>query len=117
MAKRAGSELRGLVRAALEINRPITILGSTMLLVLLATLMGVIADPHVITGAPAWVKPAKFAISISIYCFTFVRLLGFVDNHPRLTRWMANVVAISFIVEMTAIVTQAARGTTSHFST
>jgi hypothetical protein len=62
------------------------------------------------------VKPATFAISIGIYCFTFVWLLGFIEDRPRLTCWMANVVVISLVVEMTAIVTQAARGTTSHFN-
>ena len=97
-----------MVRSALEINRPLTILGGVMLVVLLATLVGVSLDPRIITAAPAWVKPAKFAISISIYCFTFVWLLGFIANHPHLTGWIANVVVISFIVEMTAIFTQAA---------
>jgi hypothetical protein len=43
--KRAGSELRSLVYAALEINRPITILGGAMLLVLVATVVGVFVDP------------------------------------------------------------------------
>ena len=114
--KRAGGEFGALVRSALEINRPLTILGGVMLVVLLATLVGVSLDPRIITAAPAWVKPAKFAISISIYCFTFVWLLGFIAKRPRLTCWMANVVVISFIAEMTAIFTQAARGTTSHFN-
>jgi hypothetical protein len=103
-----------LVRAALDINRPLSILGAGMLLVLLATLVGAVVDPGVITGAPAWVKPAKF--EISIYSFTFVRLLSFLEDCPRLSRWMANLVTISFMVEMTAILTQAARGTTSHFN-
>jgi hypothetical protein len=116
MMKRAGSLLRSLVRAGLDINRPLTLLGAGMLLVLLAALVGVVVDPRVITGAPAWVKPAKFAISISIYSFTFVWLLSFLEDRPRLSSWMANVITISFIVEMTAIVTQAARGTTSHFN-
>jgi len=116
MMTRAGSELRSLVRAALDINRPLTILGAGMVLVLLATLVGVVVGPRVITGAPAWVKPAKFAISISVYSLTVVCLLSFLEDCPRLSRWMANVVTISFIVEMTAIVTQAARGTTSHFN-
>ena len=111
------SELvRTLLHQAFTFNRPMTILGGAMLLVLLAALGGVLLDHRVITGAPVWLKPAKFAISISVYCFTFVWLLGFVENRPRLVRFVANVTVISFIVEMIAIIVQAARGTTSHFN-
>jgi len=108
--------VRNLLNQAFTINRPLTILGGAMLLVLLVALGGILLDHRVITGAPAWLKPAKFAISISVYCFTFVWLLGFVENRPRLVRLVANVTVISFIVEMIAIVVQAARGTTSHFN-
>jgi hypothetical protein len=34
---------------------------------LAVSLAGLLLDPRVITGAPAWLKPIKFAISISIY--------------------------------------------------
>jgi hypothetical protein len=51
-----------------------------------------------------------------VYCFTFVWLLGFVESRPRLARFATNVTAVSLIVEMTVILTQAARGTTSHFN-
>jgi hypothetical protein len=87
-----------------------------MVLVFLATVAGILLDHRIITGAPAWLKPAKFALSVSVYCFTFVWLLGFVKNWPRLARFAANVTVVSFVVEMTVIVTQAARGTTSHFN-
>ena len=97
-------------------NWPLTMLGVGMILVFLAALAGVLIDHRVITGAPAWLKPAKFAVSVSVYCFTFVWLLGFVESRPRLARFAANVTAVSFIVEMTVILTQAARGTTSHFN-
>jgi hypothetical protein len=87
-----------------------------MLITFVATLFGIFVDHRVITGAPAWLKPAKFAISVSIYCFTFVWMLGFVENRPRLVRLLGNVTAASLIVEMVVILAQAARGTTSHFN-
>jgi len=37
-----------------------------MMFVLVVALIGLLLDPRVITGAPAWLKPMKFAISISI---------------------------------------------------
>jgi hypothetical protein len=104
------------LQRAWRANRPLTILGAAMIFVFLATLGGVLLDHRIITGAPAWLKPAKFAISISVYCFSFVWMLGFVESRPRLARFAANVTAVSFIVEMTVILTQAARGTTSHFN-
>src|SRR6266852_3548209 len=113
---RRGEVLRHFLLRALAANRALTILGGAMLITFFATLVGIFVDHRVITGAPAWLKPAKFAISVSIYCYTFVWLLGFVENRPRLVRLVANVTVASFIVEMIVIITQAARGTTSHFN-
>lgn len=110
------TSLRTLLDRAFLLSRPLTILGGIMLVTFAATLVGIVADPRVITGVPAWVKPAKFALSVSVYCFTFVWLLGFVENRPALVRLTANVTVISITVEMIAIITQAARGTTSHFN-
>jgi hypothetical protein len=113
---RTGDPSKTFLQRAWRTNRPLTMLGVAMILVFLATLAGVLLDHRIITGAPAWLKPAKFAISVSLYCFTFVWLLGFVESRPRLARFAANVTVVSFIVEMTVILTQAARGTTSHFN-
>ena len=108
--------LRDLLHRPFAANRPLTVMGGAMLLTFLATLVGIFVDHRIITGAPAWLKPAKFAISVSIYCFTFVWLLGFVENRPRLVRLVTNVTVTSFVVEMMVIIGQAARGTTSHFN-
>jgi hypothetical protein len=109
-------DLRPALQRALSISRPLTIAGLAMLLTLAATLVGLLLDPRVITGAPAWLKPAKFAISISIYSFTLIWLLGFVQGRPRLVRLVANVTTVALVVEIVLIVAQAARGTTSHFN-
>lgn len=100
----------------LALSRPLTVLGAIMLITFLATVAGILIDPRVITGVPAWVKPAKFAISISVYAFTLAWLLGFVEGHSRVVRLIANVTVVSIVAEMVAIITQAARGTTSHFN-
>ena len=105
-----------LLRSAFAVNPALTILAVTMLITFVATLLGIFIDHRVITGAPAWLKPAKFAISVSVYCFTFVWMLRFVENRPRLVRLLANVTTASLIVEMVVILTQAARDTTSHFN-
>jgi hypothetical protein len=87
-----------------------------MALVLLAAVIGLVVDPDVITGAPAWLKPAKFAISVAIYSFTFVWLLTYVKGHPRLVRFASWVTAASFALEIALIVWAAATDTTSHFN-
>src|SRR5215470_15846875 len=111
-----GTSMRSVLERLLGLNRPLTVLGAVMLITFLATAVGILIDPRIITGVPAWVKPAKFAISISVYAFTFAWLLGFVEGYPRLVRLIANVTVASIFVEMVAIITQAARGTTSHFN-
>jgi hypothetical protein len=87
-----------------------------MLLVLMVALAGLLLDPRVITGAPAWLKPMKFAVSISIYCFTLLWLLTFVRGRPRLVGLVSWVTAVALLVEMVIIVGAAALGTTSHYN-
>ena len=87
-----------------------------MLLTLGATIAGLLLDPRVITGAPAWLKPAKFAVSISIYCLTLLWLLTFVRGHPRLVAVVAWGTAVGLAIEEVIIIAQVMRGTTSHFN-
>lgn len=104
------------LRRAWAFSRPLTFAGVAMLLTLLVALAGVILDPRVITGAPAWLKPAKFAISISIYCFTLLWLLTFVRGRPRLVRLVAWSTAIGLGLEEVLIAGAVIFGTTSHFN-
>lgn len=104
------------LRQLLKINQALTLVGVLMLATLLGTFVGLLVDPRVITGAPAWLKPAKFALSSSIYAFTFVWLLGFVRGHPRLVAISANTVAAVLVIEVAIICLQVVRGTTSHFN-
>lgn len=119
---RVGSRLPGpatlldLLGRAWSFSRPLTFVGVAMVLTLVAALAGVLFDPRVITGAPAWLKPAKFAISISIYCFTLLWLLTFVRGRPRLVGLVAWATAIALGIEMVIIAGQVVRGTTSHFN-
>jgi hypothetical protein len=107
---------RVMLRRAWAANRSLTFLGLTMLLTLAVSLAGIALDPRVIAGAPAWLKPAKFGVSIAIYSFTLVWLLTFVKGHPRLVRLTSIATTISFVVELVIVVLQVVRGTTSHFN-
>jgi hypothetical protein len=107
---------RDLLRRAWALSRPLTLVGVAMLLTLLAALVGIFADPRVLTGTPAWLKPAKFAISISIYCFTLLWMLTFVRGRRRLVDLISWVTVVALFVEMALIAGAAALGTTSHYN-
>src|SRR5215210_5905292 len=65
-------------------NPPLVVLVLAMLVVAAVALLGVIIDTRVITGAPAWMKPLKFAVSIAIYGATLLWMLTFIPDRPRL---------------------------------
>lgn len=98
------------------INAPLTLVGIFTFGLLLLMLPGLLLDERVITGAPAWLKPCKFAFSTSVYSFTFVWLLGLLKQHRRLASLAANATAFGLVVQIIVIIVQVVRGTTSHFN-
>jgi hypothetical protein len=87
-----------------------------MLGALAASLAGLALDPRTITGAPAWLKPAKFAISTAIYAFTLAWVFSYLSAWPRVRRIVSWTTASVFVLEVAIIDVQAWRGTTSHFN-
>ena len=47
-------------------DKALTASALLMLAALAAFVVGLAVDPRIITGAPAWLKPAKFAVSTAI---------------------------------------------------
>jgi hypothetical protein len=95
---------------------PLTAVGTLMLVVAVASVVGMLVDPRTITGAPAWLKPFKFAISTAVYSLTLAWIFGSLSDWPRVRRVVGWVTAIVFVLEVAIIGTQAWRGTTSHFN-
>ncbi len=83
-------------------------------LLLLATAM-FFADHTVITGINAWIKPAKFAISITVYAWTFAWLLHYLPDRGK-RKFIARGIITCMFVENALIFMQAARGVRSHFN-
>jgi hypothetical protein len=73
-------------------------------------------DRRVITGAPAWLKPAKFAISTMIAAWSFAFCMASTTVWPRLVRALDWVLAGGLAIGIALIDMQAARGTSSHFN-
>lgn len=101
---------------AWRIDAPLTACGLLMLGVLAACAVGLWIDPRTVLGAPVWLKPAKFAVSISIYCATLVGLFSTIPAFARTRRVVSWTTATVMLLEMAIIGAQAARGTTSHFN-
>lgn len=95
---------------------PLTTTAIAMVGALLLSLLGTVLDPRMITGMPAWLKPAKFAVSIAIYSFTFAWIFTFLPQWPRLRSVVGWITALVFVIEIAIIDAQAVRGTTSHFN-
>jgi hypothetical protein len=99
-----------------DASRPLVATALVMLVALVAFAAGLLIDPAVIAGAPAWLKPAKFAVSIAVYCLTLAWIFTWLPDRVRLRRYVGWATAVALTLEMVIIGLQAWRGTTSHFN-
>ena len=97
-------------------DRKLTTLGLAMMGLLAATGIALFVDPRQITGAPAWLKPAKFAASIAIYTLTLAWVFTYLPGWVRMRRFVSWMTTVTLILEIVIIDVQAWRGTTSHFN-
>jgi len=97
-------------------DRVLTASGLALLGLLPFALAGLVLDPRLITGAPAWLKPAKFALSTGVYCLTLAWVFGYLPGWTRVRRLVSTATAAIFFLEVGIIALQAWRGTTSHFN-
>lgn len=105
-----------MIRTLWQASRPLTAAGLFMLPVFLLSIFGIFADSRLITGMPAWLKPAKFAISTAIYMLTMAWVFTFLPGWDTLKTAVAWITAVVMILEVAIIDFQAARGATSHFN-
>lgn len=85
-------------------------------LIMLVLLALMLADDRQLLGVSVWLKPAKFALSITVYLLTMAWLLA----ELRQARWLVGLIALvviaSMLVEQATITLQAARGVQSHYN-
>jgi hypothetical protein len=108
--------MTGSVARLWRTDAPLTGTAILMLVILAGALLGIALDPRIITGAPAWLKPAKFAASIALYTLTLAWVFTYLPEWVKARRWLGRITAGTLLLEMAIIGLQAWRGTTSHFN-
>ncbi len=74
-----------------------------MLPALAIAIAGLLIDPRIVTDAPVWLKPAKFAVTIEIYVFTLAWAFTLIPDW-RNTRWCVGwATAIAMVVKFAII--------------
>lgn len=96
-------------------NEPLYWFGWFNALLLATAVIMFFVDDTTIKGINAWIKPMKFAISITIYACTFAWLLFYIQKE-KAKKIVSLGVIICMLVENVLIFMQAFRGTTSHFN-
>ena len=113
----AAGPVREALRALHRVNPALSWTGWANVVLAALALGLLLADHRLVTGALVWVKPLKFALSITAFAWTLGWLLADLpapaQRSVQLLSWG---VALSMAVEQTVIFTQAARGTTSHYN-
>ncbi|GAB3174014.1 hypothetical protein [Telluribacter humicola] len=97
-------------------NAPLYYAGIIHLVAAGVTMLLILFSQQQLLGINIWIKPFKFMISVSIYLFTLVWLIGDIQNkrYVRLFTWQ---IILCMGIEMVAVIMQAARGVKSHYNT
>jgi hypothetical protein len=104
------------LRRIFDWHRPLMVVAALMVLCALVCIAGVAFDSRQILGAPAWLKPLKFSLSILVYATTWAWLLAHLPRWRRIAHRVGTVIAIALVIEQILIIWAAATGTTSHFN-
>ncbi len=72
-------------------------------------------DDTLVTGINAWIKPMKFALSITIYSWSFAWILFYIKSRGQ-RNFIAWAVMVCMLVENVIVTFQAARGQISHYN-
>lgn len=105
-----------MLRTALRWHPPLILFVLLMAALVPVAAVGLLVDDRVVTGAPIWLKPFKFAVSFALYAATYAWLLSVSTTARRVGWWLGALIAVSSAFEMVVIVGQVVRGKQSHFN-
>jgi hypothetical protein len=110
------ARMKPMLKTLWDSDARLTAVGLLMFALLAVTGVALLVDPRDVMGAPAWMKPAKFAASIGIYTLTLAWVFTYLREWPRTRRVVSWMTAVTLVLEVVIIDVQAWRGTTSHFN-
>ena len=90
--------------------------GAAMMLAFIVVSLLSIGDTRTIMGLNPWIKPMKFLTSVTIFMWTIAWFMPETQPNPAKRRFVSTTIAAMMAGEIILIITQAARGTTSHFN-
>lgn len=105
-----------LVRRVTTWHRPLVVFALLMVPATLVCLGGLAFDDRMMDGAPIWLKPLKFMISMLLYTATWAWMFTLQTRQRRWVWWTGTVTVAMLAVETVAIVGQVVRGEASHFN-
>lgn len=97
-------------------HRPMMWFAGAMAVMAVVSAVGLVVDGRVLIGAPIWLKPFKFAVSIGIYCVTWAWMASLLTTGRRLANLVSHALVALLGVEYGVIVLQVVRGRASHFN-
>jgi len=105
------------IKSALLENPALVALVTFSLSVLFISLAGLLVDHRSLNGELVWAKPCKFSTSLAIYGATLIWFGRYLTTHKKFFKRISVASLLGTIVELSAIITQVIRGTSSHFNT
>ncbi len=104
-------------RRLVAAHRPLALLAAGSAALLGASLLLGVVDHRQVTGAPVWLKPAKFAAAILTAAPALAWIIGQMRGAAeRRLRFAGTAIAALSALELVLITMQAARGVGSHFN-
>ncbi|EHR59592.1 hypothetical protein [Saccharomonospora cyanea] len=97
-------------------HRPMLACAGVMVVMAVVSAVGLAVDDRLIAGAPAWLKPFKFAVSFAVYALSWAWLVSLLRTRRRLAHTLSTIVVAVILVEYAIITLQVVRGTRSHFN-
>ncbi|MDT7752152.1 MAG: hypothetical protein QOD96_5814 [Pseudonocardiales bacterium] len=97
-------------------HRPMAWFAGVMAVMAVVSAVGLAVDDRILLGAPIWLKPLKFAISMAVYGLTWAWLYSLLATRRRLASVVSSATVVLLAVEYVVIVVQVVRGRPSHFN-
>lgn len=116
MSALISTRLPASLRPVLSWHRPLLVFAAANAVLVVVAVVGLLADPRVLGGAPIWLKPLKFAVSFVLYGVVLAWMISLLRRRPRWGYWLGVLIIVTGVAEMAVIVGQVVRGQQSHFN-